>query len=103
MLVSLDDVSGPRLSRLIQGLVGAGASAQPDAPWDETVRLSCQVLIRAGSELRALHLDGPSVDELAVGTRLLHLMDRAKTIAREYGLQARIDGQHGHVRVTLQR
>jgi len=100
--MSLDEPDPPRLSHLLRNLVDTVAPAPPDTPWDEAVSLGCQALLRGRGDVRAVYLDGGSVEEPAVGTRLLHLMDRARTIAQEYGVQAAIDCERGRFRVTLE-
>ena len=100
--MSLGDPDRPRLSHLLRNLTDTVAATPPDTPWDEAVSLGCQALLRGRGDVRAVYLDGGSVEELAVGTRLVHLMDRARTIAQEYGLQAAIHSERGRFRVTLE-
>jgi hypothetical protein len=100
--MSLDDPDRPRMWHHLRNRGDTIAAAPPETPWDEAVSLGCQALLRGSGDVRAVYLDGGSVEEPAVGTRLPHLMDRARTIAQEYGVQAAIDCERGRFRVTLE-
>src|SRR5262245_18047410 len=100
--MSFDDPDRPRWSQLLGNLTDPGAPATLDTPWDEAVSLGCQALLRGRGDVRAAYLHGGSVEELAVGTRLVYLMARARTIAQELGLEAGMHSEGGRFPVTLE-
>jgi hypothetical protein len=90
------------LERVGALLAGGGPAEVPNG-WERAIRLGCQALVQAPRELRSVRLDGIPDHDVPGGTRILHFMDSAEAIAREYGLQARVDYHGGCPGVTLVR
>jgi hypothetical protein len=101
--VSLDDLKRVEVLQMLRNLVGADA-VPPENSWDEGLRLACQAVVRAPGDIRAVRLEGaPFGVEMAIGSRLLGLMNHAETIAAEYGLRATVGQQDGTMHVRIER
>ncbi|HEY7063493.1 MAG TPA: hypothetical protein VII06_18585 [Chloroflexota bacterium] len=100
--MSLDDLDQPHLLKRLGDLLGWNAPPPP-GPWDAAIRLGCQALLQAPHELSAVQLEGLPVVDTIFGQRVLGLMDRAHSIAGEYGLRATVGYQRGRPQVTLAR
>jgi hypothetical protein len=85
------------------GAAFADRPAEPPTGWERAIRLGCQALAQAPSDLCAVRLEGVSTGLPDCGTRLLHFMYQAEAIASEYGLRATIDYHDGCPVVAISR
>jgi hypothetical protein len=99
--MSRDDWDLPRLRERLHEWRGASDPAA--GAWDAALRLGCEALLRAPTEVGTVQFEGLQALELPYGPRLLALMDRAHAIAAEHGLQATVEYRNERARVTLAR